>query len=229
MAKTKTRPVAAPPNLDDFGLEGPRKKSRLPEIALGLVIVAVCGLASLWFYSTAAERDDVLALRGPVARGEVLVVEDLIAVGIATDDVLATMSEAEFPSIVGQVAVNNMEAGTLVTPSMFSAFNAVADGAVVVGIDLEIGRVPAVTPVPGDTVAVLLIPRGNAQLDLRGGAAVEASELLVESATVVETAALGTQGRRYLALSMSEDEAKAVAAAAALDQVALIRVSGETN
>ena len=220
MTATKSR-AGLPPSLDDIGLEGPRRKSRLPEVALGLVIVAVCGLASLWWYSTAAEREDVLALREPVTQGETLEVEDLIKVSIATDDPIATMSEAEFPSIVGQVAVSDLAAGTLVTPAMFAQFNPMLDGSVVVGLDLEIGRVPAVTPLPGDTVAVVLLPVANATEPV--------GQVMVESAIVVETAAVGTQGRRFLALSMSEEEATEVTSAASQNRVALIRVPGAGN
>ena len=36
MTATKTR-AGLPPSLDDIGLEGPRRKSRLPEVALGSV------------------------------------------------------------------------------------------------------------------------------------------------------------------------------------------------
>lgn len=227
MTATKTRP-GAPPSLDDIGLEGPRRKSRIPEIALGLVIVALCGLASLWWYSTAAERDEVLALREPIALGQTLEIEDLVKVAIASDDPLATLAEENVLLVLGQVAVADFDAGTLVTPSMFSAFNAMADGDVVVGLDLDIGRIPAVTPIPGDSVAVVLVPRASStQLELADGGAEEASEILVESATVVETAAIGTQGRRYLALSMSEDEAIEVSSAAALGQVSLIQIAGD--
>lgn len=221
MTATKTR-AGLPPSLDDIGLEGPRRKSRLPEVALGLVIVAVCGLASLWWYSTAAERIEVLALREPIAQGETLGVEDLIKVAIATEDPIATMSEAEFPSIVGLVAVSDLGAGTLVTPAMFAQFNPMLDGSVVVGLDLEIGRVPAVTPIPGDTVAVVLVPTA-------GAAAGDSGEIIVDSATVVETALIGTQGRRFMALSMSEEDATEVSAAHALGRVSLIRVPGVGN
>ena len=220
MTATTTR-AGMPPSLDDIGLEGPRRKSRLPEVALGLVIVAVCGLASLWWYSTAAERTDVLALREPITQGDTLEVEDLIKVAIATEDPVATMSEAEVLSIVGQVAVTDLSAGTLVTPAMFAQFNPMLDGSVVVGLDLEIGRVPAVTPLPGDAVAVVLLPVANATEPV--------GEIMVESAVVVETAAIGTQGRRFLALSMTEEDATEVTSAASQNRIALIRVPGAGN
>ena len=221
MTATTAR-TALPPSLDDIGLEGPRRKSKLPEVALGLVIVALCGLASLWWYSTAAERVDVLALREPITQGQTLQVEDLIKVSIATEDPIASMAEAEFPSIVGLVAVSDLPAGTLINPAMFAQFNPMLDGSVVVGLDLEIGRTPAVTPIPGDTVAVVLVPASAA-------AGEQSGEIIVESATVVETAVIGTQGRRFMALSMSEQDATEVSAAAALGRVSLIRVPGVGN
>lgn len=226
MTATRLRP-GAPPSLDGIGLEGPRKKSRIPEIALGLVIVAICGLGSLWWYSTAAERDEVLALREPIARGETLQVEDLVKVAIASDDPVTTMAEGEFPSIVGQVAVTDFAAGTLVTPAMFAEFNPVSGDSVVVGLDLPIGRLPAITPISGDSIAVVLVPRTAAQIDLADGGLEQASEIIVEEAIVVESAALGTQGRRFISLAVTEEEAKVISAAGAVDQVALIRIAGE--
>ena len=221
---TKSRPSGQPPALDTFDLEGPKRKSRIPEIALGLVIVALSGLGSLWWYSTAAERTDVLALRESVSQGETIVLEDLVRVSIATDDPVTSLAEAEFQSIIGQVAAFDLEAGTLITRSMFAQVSTVADGEVVVGLSLPIGRIPAITPLPGETMAVVLVPRSNTQEDLGDGGALAASEILVDTVTVVETAALGTQGDRFLSLSMTEDEARAVTAASVTGQVALIEL-----
>ena len=222
----KTRNAGQPPSLDQFDLEGPKRKSRVPEIALGLIIVALSGLGSLWWYSTAAERTDVLALRESVAQGETITVEDLVRVSIATDDPVTSMEEAQFPSIVGQVAAFDLEAGTLITPGMFAAFSAIADGEVIVGLDLEIGRQPGVTPLPGDTLAVMLTPRPATQEEFSEETL---GEILVDSVTVVETAVVGNQGRRFFSVAMTEDEARAVTAAQVTDQITLIEIQPEVS
>ena len=176
----------------EFDLETPRTtRSRLPEIALGVLIVAVFGLTSLWWFTSATEKVEVLALANAVERGEVLELEDLVVVSINTDDVLATIDRFGSGQIVGRVALTDMAAGTLVTPSQFAADDALEAGEGVVGLELDAGQIPALRLLPGNTVSVVLTPRQGSTEQLRHGGALEAGEVLVEAAVVVESSPVG--------------------------------------
>jgi len=212
--------------VSEFDLDTPKTaRSRLPEIALGLLIIAVFGLASLWWFTSATEKVEVLALANSVERGEVLELEDLVVVSINTDDVLATIDKFGAAQIVGRVALTDLATGTLITPSQFAADDAIELGEGVVGLELDAGQVPALRLLPGNTVSVVLTPRPGSTEELRAGGALDVGEVLVEAAVVVESAPIGVQGRQFIALSMTEEEAQVVAVAASQQRVRLIQVA----
>lgn len=223
--RDRTRNNGAPGS--EFSIEAPKTRSRLPEIALGVLIIAAFGLAALWFFTQATEKEEVLALSGPLDRGEVLEPEDLVVVRINTDDELATVIRLESESVVGRVALANLPAGTLITPSLFAADDALEVGEGVVGLELDAGQIPATRLLPGNTVSVVLTPRQGSTDDLSAGGALELGEILVDAAVVVESTPVGAQGRQFIALSMTEEEAQAVSVAASLQRVRLIQVARE--
>ena len=112
------------------------------------------------------------------------------------------------------------------TVSQFAAVDALAVGEGQVGVELGAGELPSTRLLPGDTVTVILTPSSAAALD--GGAAATAGEVLVDAAVVVEAVPLGTQGRQFVALSMTESEARAVAAAASHGRVRLVLVARDS-
>ena len=212
----------------EFGIEPPKtSRSRLPEIALGILIVAAFGLGALWFFTQATEKVEVLALAGSIDRGELVELEDLVVVRINTEDELATVARTDSGAVIGRVALSDLPAGTVITPSMFAAGDALEIGEGVVGLELDAGQVPSTRLLPGNTVSVVLTPRQGATDELREGGALELGEVLVDAAVVVESTPVGGQGRQFVALSMTEEEAQAVSVAAALQRVRLIQVARE--
>ena len=155
--RRERKPAPAAPSLDgDFAVAAPKQQSRLPQIALGLLIVAAFGLASLWWFTQATEKDEVLSLAAPIERGEVVEFEDLVVVAINSDDALATIPRSGAGEVVGRVALSDLPAGAILTPSMFAAADVLEVGEGVVGLDLEAGEIPAIRLVPGDTVSVIM-------------------------------------------------------------------------
>ena len=227
MERRSRRTNGDTPSLDEFNAQAPKTRSRLPEIALGLLVIAAFGLASLWWFTSATESVEVLALGTEVQRGEVLELSDLVKVSISTEDELATMAEPRVGDILGRVALTDLPAGTVVTPSMFAASDALELGEGVVGLELDAGDIPALTLLPGNTVSVILTPRQGSTEELRDGGALEVGEVLVDGAVVVEAAPVGGQGRQFIALSMTEEEAQVVAIAASQGRVRLIQVARE--
>jgi hypothetical protein len=73
-------------------------------------------------------------------------------------------------------------------------------------------------------VTVVLTPAGSGTV-LEDGGAFSAGEVLVEAAVVVEAAPVGIQGRQFVALAMTEEEATAVAVAASQGRVRLVQVA----
>ncbi len=87
MATLIDRPETAGEGEPDFDLRPPPgARSKIPELAVGVLVVVVFALVGLWLVTAATDGDAVLALRNPIARGEVVALEDLQVVNVSSDE-----------------------------------------------------------------------------------------------------------------------------------------------
>jgi hypothetical protein len=215
-----------------FDLEPPqpKRRSRLPEIALGVLLIAGFGLAGLWWQMASTNPTPVIALAVDVDRGDVIDLEDLQLVHIQTDDPLNVLDQHESGEVVGRLALSDMAAGTLLTTDDVTGGSVVEAGDGIVGLALAAGEYPSLAMRAGDMVDVVLTP-GSADDsavdgDLPSILALAEGRVLVAGAMVVEVAEIGNQGDVFVALTTTESEAALVARAASLDRVRLVEVSG---
>jgi len=198
------------------------RRRRLPEMAAGLLLVAICALGALWWQTSSTDRQPVLALRDSVERGQVIELADLQVVNIDTDQPIALLADTQAAQVVGRIARTDLPAGVLVVPSQFSSGSILGANEGVVGMSLDAGQFPSLALSPGDTVAIVLAPSPG---DPRAfGDTIEAT-VLVARAEVVEVAQLGGQGSMFVAVRVDEPDAARVAAAASTNRVRLIQVS----
>ncbi len=197
------------------------RQRRLPEIAAGALVIVVCALAALWWQAASSDKQQVLALRGDVERGQVIAVEDLQVVGVDADSAVAVLAETESGSVVGRSARTALPAGTLVVESQFSEGSLLEPGDGVVGLSLDAGEFPSLSLAVGDQVGVVLTPAAG---DPRSFETDVDAHVLVDRAIVVEVSPVGTQGGLLVSLQVREGDAARVAAAAAGDRVRLIQV-----
>ena len=187
--------------------------------ALGALVLVVSALASLWLFTSGSERTEVLALANTVERGEPLELADLVTVEIASDDAIVVLRPDQAATMTGRVALVDL-AGELVTPSQFTSAGATLEpGQSVVGVDVPAGQVPSTRLAPGSLVSVILTP--DASVDLADDPGV----VLVEAAEVVEVVRTAGPGEVFVALLVSEDDARVVASAASQDRVRLVQVA----
>lgn len=215
-----SRNGSSPPG--PFDLETPATGSarrRGPELTLGLVIVALFALAGTWFYANSTDQDAVLALRNPVERGSVLTSEDLQVVQINTDDVVNVLSREQAAAVVGQIALSDLSAGTLITTDDVAVTAAIEPGDGIVGLALDPGEYPTLALRPGDTVRVVEVPGAS---DTNGDEVV-----LAERAEIVDVAPIGVQNQLFVSLSVDTNDADAIARAGARDRVRLVQVAGD--
>lgn len=199
-----------------FRLQPPGRRVQVPQLVVAVLVVAVSALAGVVVFSQASAREPVLALANPVERDQVLAAEDLQVVYVASEDPVATVSADALGSLVGRLAVADLEEGTIVTPAFFVDRELVAPGEGVVGLALSPGEYPTLRLAPGDAVDVIAT----------GGALGETGGVLASGAVVFEVADLGTQGTRFVSLRMPADSAADVARAAAAGTVRLVLVGG---
>ncbi len=204
-----------------FRLEAPRRKVVVPQLLIGVFLVAVSALVAVVLFSRVAARDPVLALAQPVERGQVIGADDLMVVYLATDDPITTLDSDAVSGLVGLTAVADLDAGTILTPAHFVSRSLLDVGEAVVGLSLAPGEYPTPLLAAGDRVDVVVV---SDRISVEGNVAT--GRVIVASAEVFDIAELGTQGGRFISLRIPEDFAAGVAAAAAADQVRLVLVAG---
>lgn len=183
-------------------------RRRLPELVLGIFLVAGCALAALLLAASGRERTPVLALSGDVERGQVIGAEDLRTVYVGSDTPIAYLDQGAEDEVVGKAALSNLRAGTLVTAEQFAAPSEVLDtGAGRVGLDLEAGQMPSMQMAPGDHVNVIA----------GGTTSGEQSDVVADGAEVVSVERIedesGQANRWWVSLRMSENDANELAMA----------------
>ncbi len=197
--------------------ESGRSKSRLPEVLVGTLLVALFALAGAWFYSTSTARVGYLALREPVDRGQVVERTDLTVFELTTDAQVRGLRVSSLSEVVGKVALADLGAGTLITAEQFADTADIPSGSGVVGLDLEPGEFSSFALRAGDRVRVLLVPSGSS--------AIGEPVVLAESVEIVEFLEGGGRGR-FVSLVLEVELADRVAAAAAQGEIRLIQVPG---
>jgi SAF domain len=135
-----------------------RRRARVPEIALGVALVAIFGLATVLWQTSTSKREPMLVLARPVARGEVLTADVLRSENVRLTGGVSSVSSGDARLVIGKLAVADLPAGTLVSRDLF--VDQVMPGADerVVGMALAAGEYPTARLRRGDTVDVLLTP-----------------------------------------------------------------------
>lgn len=217
--KTDTRDTASGnghgtrSSVRDMSLEAAptARRVRIPELLLGLALIVGFALAALVWHANSTQRDPALAFAVGVEQGETITADHLEVVYLGTDGAIARLDPSRSVDVIGRVAVSDLEAGTLVTTSNAVALPSLGPGEGVVGLALDPGQYPAGRLTPGDVVNVVVPGEG-------------APTVIAESATVFSIEELGGQGRRFISLRASEDDANVVAGAAESGPVRLVLV-----
>lgn len=190
-------PAATPPDLSPAGPRRQQRGIRVPQLLISLLFVALFALLAVWWQANSNARVPALALAADVTAGVPLTAADLAEVYVSTD-VPVTFEAPQFADLfIGVSPVTDLEAGTLITGSMFRRVGTLGSGEALVGLVLAGDEAPS-SLAPGDWVQVLTD-------DGEGGALVLAPDAKVE---LVRSA--GDDGGVRLRLRMSVPQAQAV-------------------
>ena len=132
-------------------LAGRRNRTR---IALGLVVIVVCVLATASLFSSASKRTAVLAVRREVPAGRAIAMDDLTVVRVPSVSGIRTVAAAGRERVVGRVASRTLAVGSLLSPDDASDAVRVPDRMAVVGASLKAGQYP-LSLAPGDNVELI--------------------------------------------------------------------------
>jgi hypothetical protein len=194
------------------GLPAPaRRRVRLPQLALGLLLAGGAALGFVLFHATAVQRTPVLALATDVARGQMIVLEDLQVVQVGIDQPTAVTPADQPGLVVGRTVVADLPAGTLLSGGLVTSTSPLLAGGGVVGLALNPGQYPTPRLMVGDLVTVVEVSDGP--------------RLLAAAAEVVDIETVATQGQRFISLLTDETTAAEIAAADATGEVRLVAIA----
>lgn len=226
MATTPTRPKPAAPSSNGHGkapavtISPPGRRTRGPEVIVGLVVIIVFALGAVLLHLSAVDRTPALAVVGSVERGDTITAADIKVVYLSSDDALARLDESQLNQVVGQVALVDLAPGTLLSRSVVADRPALDSGEGVVGLSLEPGGYPSLGLAPGDRVSVIR-SADPAAVDADGEAA---EAVLTRDATVFSVEELASD-RRLVSIVAPETDAEALAAASGSGSLRLVLVS----
>lgn len=230
-----TRTVNAPgiPSTGEAGVQPlnpapvlatPRRRRRPALLALGVLLVVLGALGASYLATSLSHTIPVIALARAVPRGQELTDADLVEAHVAPDPALSPIPFADRGSVVGQVAVTDLEPGTLLTRAAVGSHSFPPAGQAVVGVGVTAARAPATPLHDGDRV--LLVPVTGSSSTQQNSPADPATASAV-TATVVSSGPVGVDGLRVVDVLVPEGEGPDVAAGAAAGQIAIVLVSGD--
>lgn len=193
-----------------------RRRTRLPELAVGLIVMLGFGLAAVLWQLNATQKEPVLALANAVQQGEVIDRADLRVVFVATDDAIAHVGRDDAALLIGHVAVADLPEGAILTSASVADGSLLGAGEGVVGLALEPGQVPSAQLRAGDLVNVVVAPGAD------GGR--PAGDVIVRGAEVFSVEPETSTGRLLVSLKATEDDANRIASAAESGPVRLVWV-----
>lgn len=210
------RSVARPQRPAPPGPLKPTRARRRPAlIALGLALVALSVLASVYLATTLGQTRQVLAVTSSVPRGTEIQASDLGTVDLPTGPTsLDPVPADELDLVVGRVAATDLTAGELLTRSSAVDELGPPTGQSVVGVALAPSQMPATPLQPGDAVRVVETPAS-------GGEPPTQAPLTIPATVVrVEPSPLGDQ--QVVDVQVTSANAAALAARAATGRVAIV-------
>ena len=143
------------PAEDSPGAPGRAVRRRVPELAVGVVLIGLGAIGALMLAGGQPPRAAVLVWANDMSRGQVVAPEDLAVAGIDSDTPVDVVDVAAAADVVGRTVAFGTNAGGFVSGSLLAAGSAIPPDYAVVGLRLGAGRYPVSTLAVGDVVDLL--------------------------------------------------------------------------
>jgi hypothetical protein len=218
MRTVETKPAAgAEPTAAPLPAPEVTKLQRRPlTVVLAVVLVCLGGVTGLWLWTSSSSAIEVVAVKAPVERGQLITDTDLMTVRVTPDPSLRTVPATARESLVGKRAVTDLAVGTLVSPDQVSDAVVPGAGVAVVAVPIAPGLIPAEPLKAGDTVRLVQAPAQG------GEVSVAPTEI---TATVLNVTPGDTQ--TVVDVLVADNRAGELAARAASGNLALVLASRE--
>lgn len=141
-------------NLLTAGLQ--RKGVRIPEFAIGLLIVCVCIIGAFMWQNSGAEGTKVLVTSRALKRGHEIQDSDLSTITLTSSDDIALLSTSAASDVIGMRVTTDIVAGTPLTPSQLIGVEPLLSTEGLAGITVTKSQAPA-NLAAGDDVQVIAV------------------------------------------------------------------------
>ncbi len=222
---TDARPAPAPTlaREGEQAAELPRLPGRRDPkwIALGVVALCLGALLSYVVYARVASETAVVSVVTTIYRGEVLEADDLTTVRLQGGALPGAVPASELDALVGQRAVYDLPAGSVVAGTSVAATTLPADGRSVVGILLPGGTAPQGLLLPSSPIRLVALPPASSSTATEDQLAGK-----TYAARVVSTAPAPDGTSLMVDVDVPQAQAASIALLAASSRLAVVRDSG---
>ena len=133
-----------------------RKGVRIPEFAIGLLIVCVCIIGAFMWQNSGAEGTQVLVTSRALKRGHEIQATDLSTITLTSSDDIALLSTGAASDIIGMRLTTDIVPGSPLTPSQLITVEPLASTEGLAGITVTKSQAPA-NLAAGDNVQVIAV------------------------------------------------------------------------
>jgi len=133
-----------------------RKGVRIPEFAIGLLIVSICIIGAFMWQNSGAEGTQVLVSSRALKRGHEIQASDLSSVTLTSSDDIALLDTSTATDVIGMRITTDIVAGTPLTPSQLISLNPLSKTEGLAGITVTKSQAPA-NLAAGDDVQVIAV------------------------------------------------------------------------
>ena len=133
-----------------------RKGVRIPEFAIGLLIVCVCIIGAFMWQNSDATGTKVLVTSRALKRGHEIQASDLSSITLTSSDDIALLEISAATDIIGMRVTTDIETATPLTPSQLISVSPLTKTAGLAGITVTKSQAPA-NLAAGDNVQVIAV------------------------------------------------------------------------
>ena len=133
-----------------------RKGVRIPEFAIGLLIVCICIIGAFMWQNSDATGTKVLVTSRALQRGHEIQASDLSSITLTSSDDIALLETSTAADIIGMRITTDIEAGSPLTPSQLISVEPLTPTEGLAGITVTKSQAPA-DLTAGDNVQVIAV------------------------------------------------------------------------
>ena len=133
-----------------------RKGVRIPEFAIGLLIVCICIIGAFIWQNSDATGTKVLVTSRALQRGHEIQASDLSSVTLTSSEDIALLATSTATDVIGMRVTTDIVAGTPLTPSQLISLSPLSATEGLAGITVTKSRAPA-NLAAGDDVQVIAV------------------------------------------------------------------------